>query len=101
MPIKDIDKKAAEQVLKEGMKTPFWELILETIKESKDAIQSAQDGKDINDLPADEYKIQNEVFKAKKKFLDQLAVTPDNLISWLQHPDNKQKNFDPYAEPEE
>lgn len=48
------------------------------------------------DLPAEQYKVQNEVFKSKKEFIDKLIKTPDNIMSWLEEPNNEEKEFDPY-----
>lgn len=94
---KDKNEEATvKAILEEGKKTKFWQLILEAIDESKQFIQQEQDGEDISILNAEQYKHVNEVFKAKKKFLDALKETPDNLISWLGTPANERKEFDPY-----
>jgi len=91
-------KESSQEILRQGKQTEFWRLIVEAIEESKKNIQAQQDGADISTLPADQYKHQNEIFKAKKHFLDMLINTPDNIISWLQDPDNSERNFDPYIE---
>ena len=90
------EEESAKAILEEGKKSKFWQLIVESITESKAHIQAQQDGEDISDLSAEQYKHMNEVFKAKKKFLDMLIVTPDNLISWLGQPEEQRKDFDPY-----
>lgn len=87
---------SARAILNEGKKSKFWELILQSIKESKEFIQSEQDSEDLKDLVPEMYKLQNELYKAKKQFLDSLAKTPDNIISWLEKPSNERQDFDPY-----
>ena len=84
----DKEKQSAIEILKQGRKTEFWRLIVEAMKESKEVIQKTQDGDDIADLPSTEYKLQNEIYKVKKEFLDTLVNTPENIISWLEEPDN-------------
>ena len=86
----------AKAILEEGKKTQFWKLVVDSLMESKEFIQEQQDGEDISELSAEQYKHMNEVFKAKKKFLDILTKTPDNIISWLEKPVNERKEFDPY-----
>lgn len=90
------EEMSARAILNEGKKSKFWELILQSIKESKEFIQSEQDSEDLKDLVPEMYKLQNELYKAKKQFLDSLAKTPDNIISWLEKPSNERQDFDPY-----
>lgn len=86
------------EILKQGMQTEFWKIIIEAMEESRVDIQAKQDGEDIAELDADQYKFRNELFKAKKEFIDALSKTPDNLISWLEKPvSEKPKEFDPYG----
>jgi len=90
------EEASAKEILEQGKKTKFWELILEALAESKADIQRKQDGEEISELSAEQYKFRNELFKAKKEFIDKLSRTPDNLISWLGKPENDRKEFDPY-----
>ena len=87
----------AEGILKQGTMTEFWKLIVRALQESKEALQKLQDGEDIANLPAEQYKLMNELYKAKKEYLDTLTRTPENIISWLQDPISENKDFDPYA----
>lgn len=97
-----IDKKNKEdikEIIRQGERTEFWALIVQALQESKEAIQREQDGEDIAELPADQYKLKNELYKAKKDYLETLMRTPQNIISWLQEPSNENKEFDPYSKP--
>lgn len=85
------------EILKQGKQTEFWRIILDTLEESREDIQNKQDGGDIAELSAEQYKFRNELFKAKKEFINALKNTPDNLISWLTKPENERQNFDPYG----
>lgn len=102
MIFKDIqDKKTAEAILREGVKTKFWQLIVEALNESKESLQRLQDEDDISNLPPDQYKLQSELFRAKKRYLATLLKTPENIISWLETPNNESKEFDPYSKSSE
>lgn len=90
------EEASAIEILKAGKKTKFWELILESMQESKAFIQKELDREDLLDISAEEYKYKNELFKAKKRLIDSLIKTPDNLASWLGQPEDKRKEFDPY-----
>ena len=90
------EKNNAKGILEEGMKTDFWKLIVDALKESKESLQRLQDGEEIADLPPEQYKLQMELCKAKKDYLDKLAKTPENIISWLEDPNNDTTEFDPY-----
>lgn len=90
------DNKDAQEILREGKKTTFWRLIVEALNDSRVDIQEKQDGEDIASLPADKYKSQMELFKAKKELIDNHIGLPDSLVEHLGNPDNKKKNFDPY-----
>lgn len=93
--------KDKQEVLRQGIKSDFWRLITEALKDSKGYLQKLADNDDLKELPADQYKVENELLKAKRKYLDKLSKLPDDLISWLENPDNKKPDFDPYSKPEE
>jgi len=85
-----------QELLKIGKQGEFWKIIVDTLEESKDYIQEQQDSEELKELTAEQYKFQNEIFKAKKKFLEILINTPDNIITWLEKPTSERKEFDPY-----
>ncbi len=55
----------------------------------------------IRELPADQYKIEMELLKAKEDYLHRLIDLPDTLIAWLQEPDNTIEDFDPFMKADE
>lgn len=96
---KKIEDNSKIEILQAGIKTPFWDLVVEAIKESKQHIQDQMDSDDLKELTAEQYKFQNEIFKTKKQFLDMLIRTPNNIISWMEKPTkDKPRNFDPYGD---
>ncbi len=99
MQFKDPKSKIdAQGILKEGMKTPFWKMISEALQESKDALARAQDGdQTLRELPPDQYKLESELYRIKRDFLSTLMKTPENLMSWLESPNNNDTEFDPYG----
>ena len=90
------DTKSKQEILKQGQSSDFWQIITEFIKESKDHLRREQDADELRYLPADQYKVENELIKAKIKYLDKLADYPNTIIGWLQNPNTEETNFDPY-----
>lgn len=84
------------EILRAGIQTEFWKIIVEAMEESKEFIEKEQD-EDIQTLDAELYKATNELFKAKRKLIDKLIQTPENMISWFSKPNSDIPNFDPYA----
>ena len=91
------EEQDAVDVLRTGAKSHFWGLIVKALEESKEYIQSQMDSEEMKNLEADQYKLMNELYKAKKEFLNILMKTPENIVSWLQlAPSERPKDFDPY-----
>jgi hypothetical protein len=67
------------------------------LKESRDSLGNQLESDEMAELPADQYKLKCELLKAKRKYLDILSNTPENIISWLQAPNNTSVEFDPYS----
>ena len=96
VPKTNLADQSKMEVLRIGKGGEFWKLIVEALQESIDFIQEQMDSDELKELTAEQYKLTNELFKAKKQYLATLMKTPDNLISWLGTPDNERKDFDPY-----
>jgi len=94
----ETERLTAIAIIQEGMTRDFWKLITEALIDSKEYIQKQQDEAVMLEVPALEYKIRNEVYIAKKQFIDNLLETPTNLIQHLSVPESDSRNFDPYSE---
>lgn len=84
------------EILRQGAQGEFWRIISETIRESIEYINDQMESEEMKDLTAEQYKFTNELFKAKKEFLNMLIKTPENVMSWLGKPEGERKEFDPY-----
>lgn len=96
--MKKVDSKTAQEILKRGMKEDFWQLILANLDESIENLRNKQNSDEIRDLPAEQYKVENEIIKASISNLQDLKRVPQNIISWLDDPNTGETdiNFDPY-----
>lgn len=103
----NVDPKKAEslmEILRLGQATEFWKLIQESIDESKEHLQKVEDSQELRELPAEQYKLESEILKMKKRYLDHLRRLPTSIIEYLQEPpENREKagNDDPYYNQEE
>ena len=96
------DKANVQEILRQGMSSRFWEIICDAIEDSIFYLQGLQDGDEINELPPEQYKIQNEVLKAKRANLEKLKKMPLTLSEHLNDPNAfGEKNYDPYYSSEE
>jgi hypothetical protein len=92
------------RILQEGADSPFWNVITEAMRSSIEPLQELLKDKDgmLAVLPAEEYKVRNELLKAKIFYLEKLIETPSDYSRWLEAPSEKKgENFDPYLKPEE
>lgn len=87
--------QSKQEILRQGQQSDFWRIILEYITESKEHLRQEQASDELKDYPADQYKVEMELLKAKIKYLDNLANYPNTIIGWLQNP-NEEKNWDVY-----
>lgn len=93
----------AKEVLRRGQDTEFWQLLCDALDDSIVHLQAEQDGDDIKELPAEQYKVEAELLKAKRKYLAKLKDLPETLINYLTEPtgNREKENFDPYYTAEE
>ena len=89
------------EILRTGKQGEFWGIICELLDESITRLQSVEDHADFIELPAEQYKLQSQLLKAKRKYLEQLKGYPDLLIAELGKPDSEDINFDPYPTADE
>lgn len=97
MNTKDIRNKSTVQaLLKQGAVSEFWKVITESLQDTIDHLKEQMDSDELSDLPAAEYKVQNEILRHKIKYLELLKATPETLALWLETPEEERTNFDPY-----
>ena len=90
------DPLSQQEILKQGQLSEFWQIIVQFVRESKEHLRQEQDSDSLRDLPADQYKVENELLKAKIQYLDKLTDYPNTIIGWLQNPNQEEKDWDPY-----
>ena len=57
----------AEEILRQGALTEFWKLLVAGIDKSIAHLESERDSEDMSDLPAERYKVEDLILKAKIK----------------------------------
>lgn len=90
------DAKSKQAILQQGQSSDFWRIILDYIELSREHLRKEQKSQNLKSLPAEEYKLQNELLMAKLEYLDNLADYPNTIISSLQNPNQEEINFDVY-----
>lgn len=90
------DSKSKQEILRQGMESDFWRIIISALEDSKGHLRKEQKGQDLKSLPAEQYKLENELLLAKLEYLDNLADYPNTIIGWLQNPNQKEIDPDPY-----
>lgn len=94
------DNETKQEILKQGMKGDFWKIIVDALEDSITNLRKTQDGESLKGLPADQYKVENELLKAKIKYSQKLQNMPKDLVSWYENPDQKKEGYDPYEDEE-
>ena len=96
-----MDKKSIQEILAQGIKSDFWEYMRRVIEEKITALEQEQRGKTLKGLPANEYKLENELLLAKIDFLKQLQTLPESIIMSLENATEQVQNLDPYVHPKD
>ena len=92
----DNESITKQEVLKQGQQGDFWQIICGFLEKSKEYLRNEQKSQDLKSLPAEEYKLQNELLMAKIEYLDMLKDYPNIIIGWLQNPNQEEVNWDVY-----
>lgn len=90
------NNKTKQEILKNGASGEFWQIIKANLDENIKDLREQQNDEDFRTLPAEAYKLENELLKAKIEYFEKLKTIPEDLISWLEEPGNTVENFDPY-----
>lgn len=95
------NRESIREIMRQGAASEFWQLVLEVLDQNIEHQQTMIEGDAIGDLGADEYKINMEVLKSRKRYLTMLKELPNTVILSLERPDQKEVILDPYYKPEE
>jgi len=92
------DKESIREILKQGVKTDFWKIIMQGLDAVAEDLQREQDSEGLKELPAEQYKVESEILKAKRKYLRELKDFPRTILNDLDDPNEgvKEENLDPY-----
>lgn len=90
------DKASIQEILKQGMQTEFWDIIVEELNNQITQLHKEKADPNLRNLPAGEYKLYNELLFAKIDYLENLQKLPGDLIMQMESPSAKFENLDPY-----
>ncbi|MEK7524515.1 MAG: hypothetical protein AAB588_05820 [Patescibacteria group bacterium] len=90
---------ADPEILKDGQSGKFWEIIVEALNEALDGIEQELAGDRLRQLPAGQYKVENEILKTKRDNIKMLIRLPETLILHIESPVEPEIGFDPYRVP--
>jgi len=94
-------KRSEQEILAIGMRSEFWRILCEGIQKNIDNLKMKQSGKNLSSLPADQYKLENEIILAKIRYLESLMNLPENLIQEIGNTVEENVNLDPFRTPED
>lgn len=95
------DKQSIIEILRQGQQSEFWAILCEQIRRKIAEINEKENRDHLKNLPADQYKLENELRFAKIEFLEGLQVLPEDTIATLIMPVTEDRDFDPYRKPGE
>lgn len=90
------DKETIREILSQGVGGEFWTIICQALDETAEHLKKIMENEDMEDLPADQYKVKNEILKAKKANIEKLKNLPMSICEWLDDIAQEKKDFDPY-----
>lgn len=97
------DKKNIQQVLKQGLKDDFWDILTQALKQDLKDVNRDLDSDDLSNMPANEYKVECEVLKEKRRFIEKMLHLPDRIIEDMETPPTaaeEDEDPDPYPKDE-
>lgn len=97
------NRKAIQEVLKQGANSQFWQIISQRLQESIDALESQRDSDILENLVAEEYKIRAEVMRKQKIDRRDILTMPEDLVRELDNPDffARKREEEVYKEPKD
>ena len=83
-----------QNILRSGMETEFWKIMVSTLEDFVVRLEKEE----VNvELPADQYKLESEILKAKVRHVKKLIATPESMIEFFQNPETDEESWDPYS----
>jgi len=95
------DRQSIIEILNQGKASEFWSILQRDIDRQIEEFRSQNTREKLKSLPADQYKLENEIMFAKIEFLESLQVLPENIMLEIGTPAIEDKEFDPYRKPGE
>ena len=97
------DKATIQSILKEGIKTDFWDVICQALERRITDVKNEEDSDNLKSLPSNEYKTESVILKAKRTIYEELKKLPTEVIDELESLENYNKDSedDPYDKPED
>jgi len=80
-------KAEIQETLKQGIKSPFWQIVKKRLQEHIDSVQALLDSDHLKDKPAEQYKTETEVLKRQKSDRIGIIDMPEVLLAELDDPD--------------
>lgn len=102
--INDPDQKNyIQDVLRQGAKTEFWQLIKQRLQLHITGVQNTLDSDAFENLIAEEYKIRTETLKKEKNNMLGMMDLPEKMVNELEKPEffNQDKEADVYPQAED
>lgn len=97
------DDKHIEKILREGAVSEFWEIIKEALDENIENVDRMilTELEDLEDMPAEEFKIRLSILREKKKHYAMLKGTPYLIVQSLGEPEKLIDDLDVYDKKED
>src|SRR3990167_1452676 len=81
------ERENVKEILKQGIKSPFWEIICQRLQEHMDSVQRLLDSDHLKGKSAEEYKIETEVLRRQRHDRQGILDMPDIIVHELDNPE--------------
>ena len=96
------DNMTTQEVLRMGAESDFWQVMMEGINNMIENLHIDHNSNSkLKDLPADQYKLENEIYLQKVANLKELQQLPNAIIVSMNDSPDDPVNHDPYATAED
>lgn len=87
-------KEEIKRLMKDGSTSEFWVLMCQAINRDIETLRLMP--REFASLPADQYKLENEIIREKINYLEGLKNKPTEIVDELTDPDQTEVDHDPY-----